>query len=395
MKKQIFLLLTVILSLNCYSQINFVKGYYIDNSNQKIECLIRNLQWKNNPTNFEYKISENNNSENITIKSVKEFGVYDNSKYVRSTVNIDRSTEFINNLTYEGNPIFTEEELFLKSLVEGEANLYLYEEGNLKRYFYNKENTKIEQLVFKKYLNSDYAVTLNNKYKQQLLTDVNCPTFKPSKITYLDYKEKQLVNYFIDYNKCNNQEYIVPVKDKDRNNFNLNIRPGLNSSSLSIDNNISNNRDADFGNKLTFRFGMEAEFIMPFNENKWSLIAEPTYQYFKAESQLKTQKVKVEYKSIELAVGIRHYLFLNDNSKIFVNGSFIIDLPKNSIIDYQTGNDLDIQTKNNLAFGVGYKYNNRYSLEMRFQTKRELLSSYDEWNSDYKTVAFIFGYSIF
>lgn len=54
MKKRILFLLITILSLNCYSQISFQKGYYIDNTNQKINCLIKNIDWKNNPTEFEY-----------------------------------------------------------------------------------------------------------------------------------------------------------------------------------------------------------------------------------------------------------------------------------------------------------------------------------------------------
>jgi hypothetical protein len=399
MKRQLFLILTAVLTFNCYSQITFQNGYFINNSNQKIECLIKNIQWKNNPTDFDYKISENSNSENITIKSVKEFVIYDSSKYVRSLVNIDRSTEFINNLTYEGNPIFTEEELFLKPIVEGEANLYLYVEGNLKRYFYNKENTNIEQLVFKKYLNSDYAVTLNNKYKQQLLSDLNCPSFKASKIAYLEYKEKQLVNYFIDYNKCDNKEYKSPVKNKKKNFFNLNVRPGVNSSSLSAENSISNNRDVDFDNELSFRLGLEAEFTLPFNTNKWSVIAEPSYQYYKSETKLPTQNVKADYKSIELGFGVRHYLFLNENSKLFLNGSLVVGFAMNSKIDYARTDpsnvDLNITSGSNLAFGVGYKQNNKYSIELRYLTKRQLLNDYAAWTSDYQTVSLIFGYSIF
>ena len=53
MKKQILLLLTTILSLNSYSQINFDKGYFINDSNQKVDCLIKNIDWKNNPTEIE------------------------------------------------------------------------------------------------------------------------------------------------------------------------------------------------------------------------------------------------------------------------------------------------------------------------------------------------------
>jgi hypothetical protein len=74
MKKQLLFLLTAILSFNCYSQISYEKGYYIDNMNQKTNCLIKNIDWITNPTEFEYKLSENSESKKATIKSIKEFG---------------------------------------------------------------------------------------------------------------------------------------------------------------------------------------------------------------------------------------------------------------------------------------------------------------------------------
>ena len=82
MKKQLLFLLITILSFNCYSQISFEKGYYIDNSNQKTNCLIKNIDWKNNPTQFEYKLSENSESKKKTIESIKEFGINNISKYI-------------------------------------------------------------------------------------------------------------------------------------------------------------------------------------------------------------------------------------------------------------------------------------------------------------------------
>ena len=145
MKKQLLLFLTVLLSFNSYSQISFEKGYYINNNNQKTNCLIKNIDWKNNPTEFEYKLYENSESKETNIKLIKEFGIDNISKYVRNTVNIDRSRETINNLSNDRNPIFKEEEVFLKVLVEGKANLYQYDDGNLRKYFYNKENSNIEQ----------------------------------------------------------------------------------------------------------------------------------------------------------------------------------------------------------------------------------------------------------
>ena len=96
MKKQLVFILTTILSLNCYSQISFEKGYFIDNNNQKTNCLIRNIDWKNNPKEFEYKISEQTKKERLTIESVKEFGIDNVSKYIRFDVDIDRSSNYLN-----------------------------------------------------------------------------------------------------------------------------------------------------------------------------------------------------------------------------------------------------------------------------------------------------------
>lgn len=81
-KKQLVFILTAILSLNCYSQISFEKGYFVDNNNQKTTCLIKNIDWANNPTEFEYKLSKNNETKKLTIKLVKEFGVNNTSKYL-------------------------------------------------------------------------------------------------------------------------------------------------------------------------------------------------------------------------------------------------------------------------------------------------------------------------
>ena len=58
MKIKLLFLFTTIFTFNCYSQISFENGYFIDNNNQKINCLIKNLDWEKNPTEFKYKLSE-------------------------------------------------------------------------------------------------------------------------------------------------------------------------------------------------------------------------------------------------------------------------------------------------------------------------------------------------
>ncbi|WP_299256644.1 tRNA modification GTPase [uncultured Aquimarina sp.] len=407
MKKQLLFVLMTILSLNCYSQITYEKGYYINNTNQKINCLIKNIDWRNNPNKFEYKLSENSESKNATIKSVKEFGINNISKYIRNTVNIDRSSDNINNIYFNKRPIFEEEELFLKVLVGGKSSLYQYVDGNIERYFYNKDNSNIEQLIFKRYKTNENKIGKNNRFKQQLWNDLKCSSFKMSKIENLDYKKNELVNFFIEYNNCNNQESVNFEEKQKRDLFNLTIRPRLNSSSLTIQNSVSNSRNNDFDNEIGFGFGIEAEFILPFNKNKWAISVEPTYQSFKSEKTTNVNNISggvlianVNYSSIEVPLSLRHYFFLNNNSKIFINASYVLDINSKSSIDFarNDGSNLDsleIKTRRNFALGIGYKQNDKYSLEVRYQTDREILGTYTSWSSKYKTLSLIFGYSLF
>ncbi|AUP81206.1 outer membrane beta-barrel protein [Flavivirga eckloniae] len=407
-KDHLLLLFVTILGLNCYSQISFEKGYYIDNSGQKVECLIKNIDWKNNPKDFEYKLSETSDIKNTNISYVREFGIYNDSKYIREQVKIDRSRESIDNLSRSSEPIFSEEKLFLKVLVEGKANLYLYVDENLRRYFYNKEDSNIEPLIYKRYNTLDYYYIKENvQFKQQLWNDLKCSIIEMKRVENLKYKKNSLISFFTDYNRCNNSDFTNYNENKKRDLFNLSIRPRLNNASLKIENTRSNFTDTDLGSKLNFGFGIEAEYILPFNKNKWSISIEPTYQSFKSEKTTNANNIsggslttKVAYSSIEIPLSLRHYFFLNDDSKIFANVSYVFDANLNSSVEFINTNNivfstLDIQTRTNLAFGVGYKIYDTYSLEVRYQTRRELLGEYVFWNSNYQTLSIIFGYSIF
>src|SRR5690606_33830659 len=159
---------------------------------------------------------------------------------------------------------FKKEELFLKVLIEGKSNLYEYNDLNLKRFFYSSQNAKVEQLIFKSYKTPDNSIGKNNRYKQQLWTDLKCPDFKMSKIESVAYNKNDLVKYFTDYSECFNKDLTYFESKQKGHSFNLNISPRLNSSSLSISNN--NFKTINFDNELAFGIGLEAEFILPFNK---------------------------------------------------------------------------------------------------------------------------------
>ena len=231
-------------------------------------------------------MSENVKVETATILTIKEFGIYNISKYIKSTVDIDKSTENVNDMSTGRNPIFNVEQLFLKVLVEGKSNLFLYENAHLKRFFYQVDNSSIEQLIYKRYKVRENKIGENNAYKQQLWKNLICQNISLKNIENLSYGRKNLTSLFIKYNECSDTKFTTFMPQKKENLFNFTIKAGLSNSTLAIQHNGSFERKVDFGDNLGPMFGVEAEFILPFNKNKWAIIIESSYSYFKSEEEL-------------------------------------------------------------------------------------------------------------
>lgn len=384
-------MIILFLGLNSLAQIKFEKGYFITNDGQKVEGLIKNNDWLQNPNYLIYKKTIDAEQKKLTVKDVKEFGVYASSKFIKAIVNIDKSSNLLRELTEFKEPKFEKEEIFLKVLIEGDANLFSYKNGNLVRFFFNKNNSEIEQLIFKKYKTIEDKIAVNDKFKQQLWVSLKCKNISFKTFKNLDYKENDLIHFFERYYNCIQTEYISFKKNKKQDLFNLTLRAGLNNSSLSTGNTTFDADSPyfpDFGNQLGLRLGVELEFIMPFNKNKWGIIIEPTYQSFKADVDQKNS-TSVDYSSIELPIGVRHYFFLNKTSKLYANGSIIIDFSNGELLSQE------IQSSSNFGFGIGYKSHEKYSLEFRYHTNRDLFNNYLNNFSEYKTMSIIFGYTIF
>lgn len=410
MKKLTIILCALILSLNGIAQTTFEKGYYIDNNNKKIDCWIKNMDWANNPTEFNYKLSESDKPKSLTKEQVKEFAIDNQCKYVRHQVKMDRSSELYSEMDYDQNPTFNNEVLFLKVLVDGKATLYSYHGKGISRYFYNKDAANVEQLVYKSYRTEDENVRKNNAFRHQLWDSLKCSDISITEVTALNYKADELIQFFIKYNTCVSSDfvnYIALQKKQKKDLFNLTLRPGVKNSSLLIKNDSYNWKEIKFNAEFSFRFGVEAEIIMPFNNNKWAIVAEPTYQYFKSEKKIISNQTtgdqiitSVDYKSIEIPVSIRYYVFLNENSKFFANTSFIYDniLSSNIKMTRPDGNlfkSLDVMTSIDMAIGMGYKYKDKYSCELRYQFGRDIIGNYRAWESKLNSFSIVFGYTLF
>lgn len=413
-------LLITILFLFCftfsYAQISFEKGYYILNDGSRIECFIRNIDWKNNPTDFKYKTQlSDNDFKTETIANVQEFGIDNETTFKKFKIKIDRTSDEPNKLLADRNPVFKEEVIFLKVLVKGNATLYSYTDQNLNRYFYETKTIPVEQLVYTKYykIDSNGSPTIlaeNNEYKQQLFQNVKAENTTEKEIIKLNYNKSDLTKYFIKYNN------IKPNLAKEERKVNkgiflVKITPSASIASLSTENDYFLRDNVQLDNKINFKFGVEAEYILPYNKNKWSIFINPAYQTYQDDKTYNVpsgfiispetpNNAKVKYTSIQIPIGIRHYMFLNQTSKIFINVAYAFDAGSKTNITYtdvtnKTTREYESGSGSNFAFGLGYNFKNKFSFEARLNTKKELMRDYLTYSAKYSSIDFVLGYTIF
>jgi hypothetical protein len=390
--------LTVILLICCLTilnaQVEYEKGYFIDANNKKTECLIKNASWKNNPTEFTYKLSENSATLVAKVSNVTEFGVENSIKYFGADVQIDRTGNELSQLNFNRNPEWENERLFLKVLIEGTATLLIYNDANLQRFFLRKENT-IRQLVYKKYLAENNESRENNAFRQQLSMDVNCGDVNENSLKEVDYKTTALVNYFKKFNECTDGKFTDYTLKKNKGSLNLKIAPGIQIASVNIYDgyNTKNNKSGQLNGSLNFRLGLEMEYVLPFNKNKWGFIVEPSYQSSEASGEIGGSTLTVDYNSIEIAVGIRYRMYLNQHSNIFMNGFTGPSFPVNSKIDLKQPSPYNASPSANVSFGIGYNIK-KISAEIRYYKNKDIMNEYLYWTTGYERLSFILSYKL-
>ena len=158
-------------------------------------------------------------------------------------------------------------------------------------------------------------------------------------------------------------------------------------------------------NKIGRGFGLEAEYVFPCNKNKWSIIVEPTYLDYKSETRTVADNIvggtvvtTVDYQGIELPMGVRHHMYINNKSHLFLNAQYVMTINMKSSVEFKRDdnsglNSLNLISKSNLAFGFGYNYNNKYGVEIRYFTNRDITGGYLYWLSKYQNTSFILSYN--
>ncbi|NDI99815.1 PorT family protein [Flavobacterium sp. LaA7.5] len=384
--KNLFVMLLIMISTVSIAQITFQPGYYIDNNGNKTECLIRNVAWKNNPSEFDYKLNESDESQVKTIKEVTEFSVNESYKFKRFTVNIERSSTDVSKLTGDYEPQYVEETLFLKIMVEGTLNLYQYEDDNIIKYFYSKDkHENATQLLYME-VNNKGMIHKNNRYKQQLYNLMKDKISQESHYEKLNYNKNSLIKLFIEYNGNEDSKNFAARQNQGK--IHIKITPGVNFAALSVDN--PSGYAIDFDNKAALRIGAELEYILPFNNNKWSVFIEPAYNSYENDGSISDRKFSAKYHTLEVAVGPRHYLYLNPNTRLFIDAMFSFDFVAGDAEVLYNATVREGSSTSHIAAGAGI-VSGRFSGEVRYNFSRNYLVKYQAWHTDFSSVSLILG----
>lgn len=400
----LFVFLSFLFSSHIDGQILFERGYIIHNTGIKKQCLIRNSDWKNNPSQVKIKLDTAQKEETYTIQDIQEFAILPYTRYKRFTVNIDISNDFsFKEYSPQPEPKFKTKTLFLKQLVEGDASLYVFTEaGRNPRFFYEKDGN-IAQLIYKEYKSPGNIVRANEQYKAQLQNKLYCSGISLQDIKDTKYRERALIDYFIKYNDCKNASYTIWQELKEpKAPFKLSLRPGVNYSTLSIKNSQSLKDGLDFAAKTTARIGLLLEYTLPYKNNTWTIFVEPNYIYFK--SDFTSEGIYLggttDFKAIELPIGARRYFYPkgNPDNSLFISCAYALyqDLNKATIVLQRPNEfiDLEIGFAKNFNFGIGYEFKNKYSIELNYGLPKNLTAdTYLFWKNPHQSIGLYLGYN--
>jgi len=389
-------------SAGLIAQMHFEKGYFESNDGSITKCLIKNEDWYKTPDQFKYKLLTDENIQLKKIEEIKEFGIDNQTKYLRADVNVDISPSSLNELTDSRNPVWKKKLVFLKVLVEGKACLYKYSEPGLERFFYKVDTLAIEQLINKEFINRQRNTTaINDTFKIQLMQNLICESSDERRVEYPDYYEKDLVKYFITFNQCSDPGFKVIKPFIQRDILNISLFGGINSTSVTIENESATYYNADFKQELTYHAGAGIEYILPIFKNKWSVIMESVYNQFNTSLHTDAGSRTIDYKALSFSMYAKYYLFLNDQCKISIKGGLhsIYAYNFNSHYTFQLsyGGKFDYtlkEQKPDIGIGIGIEYRRLFA-EFEYLKNHDIMSNNVTFSSKLNRLSFSVGYKIF
>ena len=390
--KKYYLGLLMFCSLLGFSQFQYEKGYYVDDTGTTVNGLIYNEEWIVTPTVATFKKDTNSPAIHLSAADIQSFGS-ETFKYVRHTVAIDRnkSVGMSEHNSNNGVPDFETKTLFLKVVVEGEAaSLYSVIQDGYDKLFYKLPTDSVPvQLVYKRYRNDQGSKREIYYFRKVLFDKVKCPTDVFETFGQLEYTVASLKPIFEKFNKCSNKPY--QQFDYVSKKFKLRITPFAGYSFIS--NKVDmNNRYVHFEDKTigTPIIGVELS-TSPFSYKAVEIFSRILFKkvdinhfsdrFGDYADNYKVFEVDMNYSAFTMYAGPRYYYDLSHKGQLFFDMGAGIELTiadEASVNYYVYENDVLVATSTDpivefttmltFSFGVGYVYKNKYGFDLRYDT---------------------------
>lgn len=390
MNRSLLFLFTLFLFQFSQAQNSYMTGYVISLDSTRIDGLIRNLDWKNNPGSIKFKETSDSDPVTFSPGEILEFGL-DDVRYGAYTVEIDRTPEnhqLINSIRDPDNERLS---LFLKYVVNAPVSLLQYRESRMDRYFYLTDGSnEPQQLIYKKYYTDSRNVAENNYYQQQLLNNVNCGGTTLEDLERVPYSERGLVKYFIRYNSC--QYGLKEVEsEKNRLQVQMAIRGGMSFLKMTVWN-YETNEYLDFPVVSSPLVGFEGEVFSNFNRGKWSIILGGSFHQFSKKITYEDNDYEVGYPSLEWTLGYRYYMHFSPKLSAYLNAMIVIDSPLDPSFTKNSEDLVEIQSRHFYGLGAGFQFNRKFKLDFRVSLEHGILADEKLYFSDYSGLAVTASY---
>ena len=400
-----------------FAQKNYIPGYVIKNNSDTLFGFVDYRNWEANPKQIKFKPNIVDNPISFTPTDITEFKV-EGDKYVSGIINTEVSPIQIADLNNNPQINLKVDTTFLQTIISGNKSLFYYRKSDGREYFYIKQDTGFDLLIYKRYLKQDEGkrvITENKRYLGQLTLYLNdCETIY-SKLENTNYKKNSLIKLFQYYYKCSSSN-ISFQKEIDMVHTEIGIMAGISVTSLEFRSYAFPYLvEAGYNPSLNFSSGMFFDLILPRNQGKWSINNEilfstykvmGSYEDYKNENNysVTTTEIGYSYLNINNLVRFKYpaghlFLFLNGGisngfsisetnykkkeSKFYTSDRVVEDLAINNPRKYEQG----------FILGTGAKYG-KLSLEIRYE-KGNGMSQYADLRSSTKSYFFLLGYRFY
>jgi len=412
--KVTFLALLLIFFQDSYAQENYIPGLIINNQNDTIQGSIDYREWAKNPNEISFK-KANGAIQRYSSLEITEFQVK-NDRYVSGLIEIELSSSKTKDLEEDPTLKITKTQTFVQAIFQGEKSLYVYKDSESKENFYIKNGDEFELLIYKKYLKKDQSTSLisqNKKYLGQLILYLNDCTSIQEKLKNTTYNQRSLTELFKNYYNCSSS---TPLYKQSNNKLlvEFGVLAGMSISSLEFKSTglFPYVVQAEYQTSTNFVPGIFIDLVIPRSQGKWSLYNEVLFAPYTIEGYYEDIENEEYFSIYDLEFS---YIYLKINNLLrykYPIGKFHVFA--NAGMSNSIGNGQNTATEQKRVYtmetlekrvalqetraleqsyilGLGFKYNNRFSLEARYE-KGNGMSGYAAVNSLTQRYFLLLGY---